>query len=235
VEPHVVTTIGEITAAAPSSIRVFQHYDIDFCCGAKRPLGVVCRERGLTFADVSAAIDKSSTTGSDETRDWSRESLGTMIGHILIAYHQPLRAELPRLEAMARKVAQVHGTNAPPLVRVAALVSELAAELAAHMRKEEMVLFPAIDALEVAALPPFVTISAPIADMEREHDHAGALLAELRALTNDHQPPTWSCATVRALHHGLAELEATMHVHVHLENNVLFPRALGLAHAAANA
>jgi len=225
------TTISDIAAALPSSIRVFQRYGVDFCCGGKKPLGIVCRERNLDFAEIAAAI-ATSTAGPREERDWSQEPLGTLISHILTTYHEPLREELPRLGTMAAKVAQVHGGKAPAFERVRVLVAELATDLLAHMQKEEVVLFPAIDANE-ASVPPTFPIAGPIAAMEHEHDDAGALLAELRALTEDYEPPPWSCATVRALYHGLAELESAMHVHVHLENNVLFPRALRLA-AAAN-
>jgi len=108
-------------------------------------------------------------------------------------------------------------------------VTELAADLRAHMRKEEMVLSPAIKAIERGPGGPRAAISAPITVMEHEHEHAGSLLAELRAVTEGYAPPSWACQTCRALYHGLSELESTMHVHVHLENNVLFPRALRLA------
>jgi regulator of cell morphogenesis and NO signaling len=220
------TTIADIARGLPSSIRVFQQHGIDFCCGGKQPIGTVCRERGLNFTEIAGAIEASRGLGGAESRDWSLETMGALVDHIVTTYHQPLREELPRLQAMASKVAQVHGGKAPQLARVDAIVSELSDELLAHMRKEEMVLFPAIQALErgVNSLP--VPLSAPITMMEHEHDHAGSLLAELRSLTAGYEVPEWGCATVRALYGGLAELESAMHVHVHLENNVLFPRAL---------
>jgi regulator of cell morphogenesis and NO signaling len=229
------TTIGDIASALPSSVRVFQRHGIDFCCGGKKSIGTVCRERGLNFAEIAGAIEASNETLEPGTRDWSREPLRTLIRHILTAYHQPLHEELPRLQEMASKVARVHGGTAPSLTRLESVVTELSADLLAHMRKEEMVLFPAIDALEAdAARRPF-PIAAPIAVMEDEHDRAGALLTELRSLTGGYDVPEWGCATMRALYDGLAELEAAMHVHVHLENNVLFPRALGLFGQRVNA
>ena len=227
------TTVAEIAAALPASVRVFQRHGIDFCCGGRKPLAAVCDEHGLSFSEIAADIEASTAMRTGGDRDWSREELGVIIGHIVVTYHQPLREELPRLEAMARKVADVHAGKAPHLIRVHAIVAQLAAELAAHMRKEEIVLFPAIDALEVGALQSTNPISAPIAMMEHEHDDAGELLAELRKLTDGYEPPRWGCATMRALYHGLAELEAAMHVHVHLENNVLFPRALGMVGGVA--
>ena len=218
------TRIADIASALPSSVRVFQRHGIDFCCGGKRPIGTVCEERGLSFTELAGAIE-ASRESVDETRDWLREPLSALTEHIVTAYHQPLREEVPRLQAMATRVARVHGDKAPYLARIEAIVAELSTDLLAHMSKEELVLFPAIRASEVNGGQPS-RIAAPIAVMEHEHDHAGALLAELRSLTDGYQVPEWGCATVRALYHGLAELEASMHVHVHLENNLLFPRAL---------
>jgi regulator of cell morphogenesis and NO signaling len=229
------TTIADIASALPSSVRVFQRHGIDFCCGGKKPVGIACRERGLNFTEVVGAIEASYALAGGDSRDWSREPLGAIIGHILTTYHQPLREELPRLQMMASKVAQVHGAKASHLTRLEAIVIELSADLLAHMRKEERVLFPAIDALEVGTLRQPFPIAAPIAVMEHEHEHAGALLAELRSLTDGYQVPEWGCATVRALYQALSGLESAMHVHVHLENNVLFPRALGLMQARVEA
>ena len=222
------TTIADIASAVPTSVRVFQHHGIDFCCGGRKPIGAVCREQGLNFAEIANAIEASCGTEDSDTRDWSRQPLGTLISHIVTAYHEPLREELPRLQAMAARVARVHGGNALYLGRLEAIVAELAGDLLTHMRKEEMVLFPAIDALTRGAAGRPFPIAAPIAIMEIEHDRAGSLLEELRTITGGYQVPDWGCATLRALYHGLADLEAAMHVHVHLENNLLFPRALGL-------
>jgi regulator of cell morphogenesis and NO signaling len=228
------TTIGDIAAALPSSVPVFQRHNIDFCCGGKRPVGDVCRDRGLNFTTIASEIEAAAATRRATERDWSVEALGTLIRHIVATYHVPLRDELPRLEAMAAKVATVHGSKAPALARIAAIVTELSADLRAHMRKEELVLFPAIDALE-AGPASLLRIDAPISVMEHEHDGAGALLAELRELSGGYAPPERGCATLGALYHGLAELESAMHVHVHLENNVLFPRALRLMDARVGA
>ena len=228
------TSVAEIAAAVPSSVRVFQRHGVDFCCGGKKPIGVVCEEQGLSFAELAGAIEAAAAGPADEQRDWAREPFGALIDHIVTTYHDTLREELPRLEGMASKVSQVHGATAVYLARVEAIVRELATDLRAHMRKEEQVLFPAIRALEThEGLAP-LRLSTPIDVMEQEHDHAGALLAELRRITEGFVAPAWACQTFRALYHGLAELEASMHVHVHLENNVLFPRALERAgHAVA--
>jgi regulator of cell morphogenesis and NO signaling len=223
------TTIAEIASSVPSSVRVFQRHGIDFCCGGKRPIGVVCQEKGLSYNEIVQVIQASNAQPASGVRDWSQAPLTELVQHILGTYHEPLREELPRLETMAAKVARVHGENAPYMVRVDAIVVELADELRSHMQKEEMILFPAVEAIERHAGQPTMPLSAPIAVMEEEHEHAGALLAELREITSGYVMPEWGCGTFQALYHGLAELEAAMHVHIHLENNILFPRALKLA------
>lgn len=222
------TTIAEVASSVPSSVRVFQKLGIDFCCGGKRPLGVVCQEQGLTFDEVVRHVDEARNASAPDQRDWSRESMTSLARHIVTAYHEPLREELPRLEMMASKVASVHGAGAPYLARVKAIVLELSAELRSHMQKEELVLFPAVEALDASGQGS-MPLRAPITVMEDEHDHAGALLAELRTITKGYEVPDWGCGTFQALYRGLDELESTMHVHIHLENNILFPRALAAA------
>jgi regulator of cell morphogenesis and NO signaling len=229
------TTIAEIASALPASVRVFQRHNIDFCCGGKKPIGAVCREQGLNFVDITSAIEASRGAVDSDTHDWLQEPLGNLTSHIVTTYHQPLREELPRLQGMAVKVARVHGGRAPYLGRLDTIVAELSADLLTHMQKEEMVLFPAIDALAQGAVGRPFPIAMPIAIMEKEHDHAGSLLEELRVITSGYQAPDWGCATLRALYQGLADLEAAMHVHVHLENNVLFPRALVMLEERVNA
>ena len=226
------TPVGDIAAAMPSSVRVFQRLGIDFCCGGRQTLRTVCDNQGLSLAETVAAIEASAPAAPDD-RDWTRESLSALTDYIVATYHTALREELPRLQAMASKVAHVHGAKSANLAQVDETVTALSTELKAHMAKEETVLFPAICGIEAERSDRGGWIAAPISVLEHEHDHAGELLARLRQLTDGYTPPEWGCATMRALYHGLEELEAAMHVHVHLENNVLFPRALRQSAAAA--
>jgi len=221
--------VADIAANIPASVRIFQRHGIDFCCGGRRSLAVVCGDSGLQVNDLRDEIEAAAAGEPVDDRDWMRAPLHELTAHIVSAYHEPLREELPRLESMAVRVAEVHGQKDPEVLpRIQEIVGELSIELNQHMRKEEAVLFPLIGAIEGGGSPQ-MPIEAPIVVMLREHDHAGELLAEARSLTGDYRPPAWACATMRALYQGLAELESTMHVHVHLENNVLFPRALTLA------
>ena len=222
------TKVADIASAIPSSVRIFQRHGIDFCCGGKTPLAVACHERGVSFTEIARTIEASIESGMRDERDWTREPLHFLVDHIVATYHEPLREELHRLESMAAKVSRVHGSKAPYLRRVEALLMELSTDLHLHMQKEERMLFPAIRAIERGAhlVMPITTV---VGVMEHEHDRAGGVLSELREITDGYVAPLWACGRFRALYHGLSELEATMHVHVHLENHVLFPRALSAA------
>lgn len=226
------TQVSEIVVHNPASTRIFHRHGIDFCCGGKRPLGEVCAERHLDIEQIRREIATADPSEAEE-KDWSAEPLAAIVEHILARYHRPLQEELPRLAAMAQKVNRAHGAKFPDMIPpLQQRLSELVDDLEAHMIKEERVLFPYIVTLEETAtagapLPRalFGTVANPIAVMEADHDEAGRLLAEMNRLTGGYQLPEGACNTFRALFHGLSELEREMHLHVHLENNVLFPRA----------
>lgn len=221
------TFVGDIAAAIPTSVRVFQERGVDFCCGGKKPIGIVCEEQGLSFPDMVAEIEASAAVPAPGQRDWTHEPLHALVDHIIRTYHDPLRRELPRLQAIASKVLEVHGTKLLNLGRIEEIVGDLSAEMISHMDTEELALFPAICALEEGRSPT-LAMGTPIDAMEREHDRTGRLIAEVRDLTDSYVVPEWSCSTLRALYRELEEIETSMHEHVHLENNVLFPRALRL-------
>lgn len=223
------THVGAIATEVPASIRVFQQFGIDFCCGGKKPLAAVCADQKLSYDDVARAIEAATVTASDD-RDWASEPLSVLVDHIISRYHDTLRRELPRLQAMADKVLSVHGAHAPELQKIHAYFRELAADLDAHMNKEEMILFPSIKDLESAGRSrfPLGALRMPMSVMEQEHDRAGELLAALNETSGGYAPPEWACNTFRGLYAGLEELERDLHVHVHLENNILFPRTAEL-------
>ncbi|MFL6260238.1 MAG: iron-sulfur cluster repair di-iron protein [Thermoanaerobaculia bacterium] len=234
------TQVSEIVVHNPASTRIFHRHGIDFCCGGKRPLSEVCAERRLDVEQIRREI-AAADPGEAEEKDWSAEPLAAIVEHILARYHRPLQEELPRLAAMAQKVNRAHGAKFPEMIPpLQQRLNELADDLEAHMIKEERVLFPYIVALEEAAaegkvLPrsPFGTVANPIAALEADHDEAGRLLAEMNRLTGGYELPEGACNTFRALFHGLAGLEREMHLHVHLENYVLFPRAAAMERGMA--
>ncbi len=229
------TRIADIAAQNPATIRVFQRFGIDFCCGGKRPAGEVCAEKQITFNELRNELEAAGAAGTTGIPG-AEAKLTDLIRFIVGKYHADLRVELPRLGQMAAKVLDVHGEKYPAVLpALASTFRALREELEAHMMKEERVLFPYIERLEALAaaggsLPasPFGSIQAPIGMMEHEHDDAAQALARLRLLTDGYTPPADACNTFRGLYFGLAELEKALHEHIHLENNVLFPRGVRL-------
>jgi len=215
------TRIGDLAARHPLATRVFARHGIDFCCGGGRTLATACAERGLEPATVLAEIEKEVADTEAPETDWSNVPLGDLIDHIVREYHGPLRDELPRLTGMSAKVLQAHGDREPErLGELASVLAGLRSELESHMMKEERVLFPLIRQGRGSMA------AVPVSVMEHEHDSAAEALRRLRVLTGDYEVPPEACNTWRALWAGLADLERAMHEHIHLENNVLFPRAL---------
>ncbi len=220
--------VSDLATETPATIKIFQEHGIDFCCGGKRPLAEACAERGV---DVDLLVAKLQAVTSDVfgDRNWQAAPLQELVAHIQQRFHQPLRDELPRLAGMMAKVVSRHGEHLPDtLYPLQATLAEFADELLQHMAKEDVVLFPAIVAIEAGEAGGGPRIDQPIAVMEADHAHAGQALAQMRALTADYTPPEWACPTFRGLYYGLAELERDMHLHVHLENNILFPRAASM-------
>jgi regulator of cell morphogenesis and NO signaling len=215
------TTVGALATEHPLATRVFARHDIDFCCGGGRPLEEVCREKGVETTELLRELEAEIERSPVPEARWADAPLTELIDHILATYHEPLREELPRLEAMARKVLEVHGEKDPERLKgILDTLLALNAELFSHMAKEEEILFPMIAAGRGAMA------MGPVSVMEAEHDEAGRMLRRFAELTDGYTPPDGACNTWRALYAGLADLEQAMHIHIHLENNILFPRAL---------
>lgn len=229
------TPVGEIVAADFRTAAVFHEFGIDFCCGGRRPLGDACQARQVDPDQVLDAVVRACSTPGSAPRfdDWS---LDTLVGYIVGEHHAFVRHALPSLVAHARKIASVHGGRHPELHEIAGLVEGVATEMVSHMAKEEHVLFPFIvSSAEAAASgrpqphPPFGSIDNPIRMMEEEHESAGAAMARIRELTDGYRVPDDGCTTYRVCLQGLDAFERDLHAHVHLENNILFPKARALA------
>ena len=234
------TTVRDIAMEQPASIRVFERFGIDYCCGGRKPLAEACEEHSIELEAVLEAIQEAAADGSEPTRDWTQAPLETICGHIATTHHAYIRAELPRLETLAQKVVSRHGETRPELEQIQQLIQSLGPDLLQHLAKEEMVLFPYIANLErnLASCGPrplgcFGAVRNPIRMMIAEHDAAGDDMARLRLLSDGFTPPEWACPTYRGFYQALAEFEKDLHQHVHLENDILFPRAIELDESCA--
>ena len=227
-------TVRDIALENPATIRVFEAFGIDYCCGGKKPLTEACTAKNLSVDEVVEALE-STGPAEREIENWSAQPLGVLAAHIVNTHHAYVRRELPRLTELAEKVVRRHGDTKPELPAIQLKLNELGEELLQHCAKEELVLFPYITKFEraIADGTPkphgcFGSVTNPIAMMTQEHDSAGALVARMRELSSDFNPPVGACPTFHAFYRGLHEFEQDLHQHIHLENNILFPRAIDM-------
>jgi len=233
--PFTEKTIREIALENPATIRIFERFGIDYCCGGRKPLAQACSELQLSVEQVVEKLEESLKSTSHQASEWQTADLSKLIQHIVRKHHAYCRQEVPRLKALAEKVKSRHGAAHPELVEIASLFERLGNDLLLHMLKEEQVLFPYIAGVEHAqaagqALPrPFFGhVSFPVNAMVNDHEEAGEILRKLRELSANYSVPMGACPSYQGLYHGLSDFEKDMHQHVHLENNILFPRALAL-------
>ena len=228
-------TLGQIAAKDLRKAEVFKKYGLDFCCGGKKTVKQACAEKGLDVTKIEQELqqaDKNPVTRPLPHSDWSLDFLAD---YIVNTHHSYVKKSLPEIRGYAAKVAQVHGSSHPELPAVQQLVEEVARELTSHMLKEEKVLFPYIKELVAAnnnekplQAAHFGTVQNPINMMEMEHEMVGKNMEEIRMLTNNYTIPDDACASYNLLFRMLDEFENDLHTHIHLENNILFPKALGV-------
>lgn len=227
-------------ALSSSCVRVLEEYHLDYCCGGRQTLAEACKASGHDLQDVSAALERALATNSTELSAPS-DSLTDLMSFIVDTHHAYTRAELPRIQALLDKIAARHGDKHPELKAVHDCFLALQAELVPHLLKEEQILFPyirdceAYSRGELPSLPQacFGTIENPLRQMGLEHETAGELLKRLRRLTADFTVPDDGCASYQSTYRALEDLERDLMRHIHLENNILFPRARTLARQAA--
>jgi len=229
------TRVREIALQLPQSTRLFEKLKIDYCCGGDKPLAEACASVGIDVDNVMEMLAGETRSNLQDALDFQNASLPELITHILDTHHVFTKSEMERLQSLADKVLAAHGGNHPELIHVNELVTRLWADLNPHMFKEEQILFPYIVAMAEAAdqnwavpLAPFGTVNNPIRMMMREHDTAGEILRELRMITSDYTVPADACISYQTLYQALENLEKDLHQHIHLENNVLFPKAVDL-------
>ena len=228
------TTLRSIALDHPAAIPVFERFQLDYCCGGNRSLGDTCAARGISPEVVLKAL-ADAVNYAPVVEDHTQATAAQLIRYIVDTHHAFIRSELPRLQAMAERVASKHGPLHPEAGLIQRNLAQLTDELFAHLNKEERILFPYIEALERSrnenAAPPsscFGSVASPIRQMVHEHEGAAELLEQLRAATQGFTPWPGACPTTGGLYYGLNAFEADLYRHVHLENNLLFPRAIAI-------
>ncbi|MBK8140347.1 MAG: iron-sulfur cluster repair di-iron protein [Chitinophagaceae bacterium] len=228
-------TLGQIAAKDLSKARIFKKYGLDFCCGGKKTVKEACHEKGLDVTKIEQELQQANRLPGSRPLPYNEWSLDFLADYIVNTHHSYVVKNLPDIRAYATKVMKVHGSRHPELVPIWKLVEEVYTEMMSHMVKEEKVLFPYIKELVAAnnKLQPvqashFGTVQNPINMMEMEHEVVGKCLAEIRELTSNYTLPEDACASYSLLYRMLDEFEEDLHMHVHLENNILFPKAVEL-------
>ena len=228
-------TVRELAVEIPNATRIFEKFGIDYCCGGKKPLDEACRAANLPIRDVIEALETAASPANSPAYDQISGSLAELVDHIVKTHHKFTREEISRLQKLLAKVCSVHGQNHPELIAIQSTFQHLAQELTMHLMKEENVLFPYIIRMEEAVLqhdpvlpPPFGSVQNPVRMMAQEHDGAGEALRQIRAASGNFAAPPDACVSYQALYEALEGFEADLHQHIHLENNILFPRSIAM-------
>jgi regulator of cell morphogenesis and NO signaling len=231
-------SVGEIVKLDFRAADVFSSYGIDFCCGGKISVAEACAASGTDESKVIGELESLQNRTGAAAHDFNSWNIGFLADYIQNTHHQYVSKAIPQILPLAQKVAEVHGAHHPEVVIINDLFNQLANELVMHMQKEEMVLFPYIKKLVAADAEGgcadgscFGTIASPISVMEREHETAGIILKQLSKKSNCYTAPDDACNTYRVLYGKLKEFEDDLHRHIHLENNILFPKAIELEQA----
>ena len=230
-----VKTVGEMVAEDYRTAEVFKKFGIEFCCGGKVTLQKTCLDKGIDLESVYDALERIDQKEDTSAYDFNNWDLDKLIDYIVNVHHSYVNEALPLLDEFSAKVAKVHADGSPEVVGIHHHYQAIANELRSHMHQEEAILFPYIRAMAVAIRygetltpPPFGSVRFPIDMMESEHVSAGNAMETIMELSNDYTPPAHACNTYRVLYAKLKEFESNLHTHVHLENNILFPKAIQL-------
>jgi regulator of cell morphogenesis and NO signaling len=229
------TSIGELVSHDWRKAEVFKKYGIDFCCGGKRTIAEACEKKGIDPALVDADLRQVEEQTSANPNNFNQWELDFLADYIVNRHHKYVSQAMPFLDELSVKVARVHGDHHPELTDIEQHTQDVIQELSSHIHKEEMILFPYIKLLAQAkhnktsmARPPFGTIANPINMMEAEHTSAGSSMEAIEELSNRFTAPVDACMSYQVLFAKLQEFQQDLHQHIHLENNILFPKALEL-------
>lgn len=227
-------TVADLVTENIKAAHVFKKYGIDFCCGGGMSIKLAAQKANINYLNLEKELItlKKSASETDDFNSWEPEFL---TDHIVNVHHSYVEEKIPLIVQYASKVVQVHGKDYPELIQIQRLFAEVAIELGGHMKKEELILFPFIMKMAnakregtILETPNFDKVNNPIKLMIEDHEEAGVVFKKIRALSNRFTPPAGACYTYRAFYAALEEFEQDLHQHVHLENNILFPKAIAL-------
>jgi regulator of cell morphogenesis and NO signaling len=225
-------TIGAIVADDYRTAAVFEKHGIDFCCGGQIALSVICQEKGIDPPAITREIEAAKSAPVDRSQNYAAWTLSFLADYIVNTHHTYLKENTGQIAAYARKIAEVHGAHHPEVVEIAAIFDKVATDMAAHLREEEEVFFPAVKRVEatpkagtVSEAKDIETIKRSLETLSREHDEIGEATHRIRHLAKGYAIPDDGCNTFRVTYQKLQEFEDDLHKHVHLENNILFPKA----------
>jgi regulator of cell morphogenesis and NO signaling len=232
------TKVGQIAASGSAATRVLEEAGVDYCCGGHQSLHDACAQAGVPEEEILKRLRENKSALGPQDANWASAPLSSLTEHIRAQHHTYVRETIRRIEPLLAKVKARHGANHPEITEIERLFAEISRDMIMHMQKEEQILFPYIEALERASNgrgsiePPFFqTIRNPVHAMMREHDAAGDLVRQVRQASADYAPPQDACASFQSLYSELQAFETDLHQHVHLENNILFPRAVDIESA----
>jgi regulator of cell morphogenesis and NO signaling len=233
------TKVKDIALSNPAARQILEDAGLDYCCGGGKSLHEACLHADVPAEEILNRLRENSRDISPGDANWTSAPLSDLTRHIRERHHRYVREAIVRVQTLLEKVGAKHGENHPEITDIQRLFTEVGREMIMHMQKEEQILFPYIDALERATSvhssvePPFFqTVVNPIHAMMKEHDAAGELVKQIRKASSDYTAPADACTSYKALYQDLREFEADLHQHVHLENNILFPRAVEMEAAA---
>lgn len=227
-------TVAQMVTENIKTAHIFKKYGIDFCCGGGESIEKACNRKSLDLNTLEQEL-LAANNSNERNHDYKNWKLPFLIDHIVNIHHQYVEENIPLLRQYSARVAKVHGNTHPEVIEVEDLFHQVADELAAHLKKEELILFPYIKKLVIASeegsaleRPSFGSANNPVEMMKDEHESAGAIFSKIAQLTNNYTPPMGACNTFKAMYAKLDEFEQDLHLHIHLENNILFPKALKL-------
>ncbi len=226
-------TVAEVVAENIKTAHVFKKYGIDFCCGGGISIDRACEKKDVDVQQLKAEL--LAVDDAPRAYNYNTWELDFLMDHIVNVHHSYVEESIPLILQYSNRVAEVHGHHYSEVLEINTLFNEVANELTSHMKKEEIILFPYIKKLVIlknengsVTLPPFGSVNNPIQMMEAEHESAGDIFKTIAYLTNNYTPPEEACNTFRALYAKLDEFEQDLHQHIHLENNILHPKAIQL-------